>query len=217
MNILSVADAAFERKTGFELDYRKVKTLQLTQLDKPLKQRAEAEKEFPKLAAKFGNYEERWEKVIDIMVNPRKELLQQLEESGKQRHYVIAGIDTNNVIYDESGWTVKDLIAHITAWEEEAIRSLQAFYNGRVYTIDKDDHTYNHEQQVKRKDLTIVEVFSAWDAVRQEFIAAVTAIPDEKFDQLMTLPWGEQNTPAHLVREMLKHEADHIQEITNKK
>lgn len=205
---------AFERKMGYELDYRKRRSRPHPKLDKSLTDDPERYAKFPKLAAKFGNEEERLKK-MSWNLTEKERLLRQLNEERKLSRYSLAGIDPHKIIYSESGWTIKDIVAHLTAWEEESVCSLQAFQNGSAYKIENfaGDDPYNHEQYIKRKDLSVEQVFADWTAIREQFRAAFEAIPEAKMAAQMTLPWGEIDTPPHLIREILQHEQEHIREI----
>lgn len=145
----------------------------------------------------------------------KQQILEEMDATRQKSQELLAGIDPHKVIYAESGWTIKDIVAHLTVWEEESVRSLQAFQNGSDYKIENfaGDDPYNHEQYIKRKDLSVEQVFADWTAIREQFRAAFEAIPEAKMAAQMTLPWGEIDTPPHLIREILQHEQEHIREI----
>ncbi len=142
-------------------------------------------------------------------------LREEIKIARQKSREALQNIDPQKVIYQESGWRVLDILAHITAWEEEAIRSLQAFHQGSSYRITDfvDDDSYNHDQYLKRKDLSTEAVFEAWERTREVFQESVLAV--EPMTGTMLLPWGEWNTVPHLVREMLKHEEEHIHDIVS--
>jgi hypothetical protein len=144
-------------------------------------------------------------------------LLEDMDKSRQASRKALQTVDPQKVIYQESGWRVQDIVAHITAWEEEAVRSLQAHHQGSAYRITNftDDDSYNHDQYLKRKDLSTEAVFAAWEKVREDFKAVVSLL--ETAAGTMLLPWGEWNTVPHLVREMFKHEENHINDIVGKR
>jgi uncharacterized damage-inducible protein DinB len=62
-----------------------------------------------------------------------------------------------------AGWTLKDLLAHISGWDHVTIEALQALED----------------------------------------------LPDEKFNQALTFPWGETGTVAYLIEIFVEHEEHH--------
>ena len=128
---------------------------------------------------------------------------------------LIANADPQQVVYEESGWRVKDIIAHMATWETEMLRSLHAFRRGDSYIIpsyaDADD--YNAYAALVRMDEPIAQILDGWVATRRWLSIIVKALTPEDFAAEMTYPWGDQGRVAALFDELFAHQAQHVDDL----
>jgi hypothetical protein len=147
----------------------------------------------------------------------KKQLIEGMDSRRAKAMEAITGIDPHKVVYPESGLRVKDLIAHLTAWEEEAALSLESYNNGNPYHFPyprADIDIYNDKIYQARKELQVERIMEDWKAARDRLKVAVLAVPVEKFDGLFSAPWEEGPvTATQLVKGMGIHEKLHIGEI----
>ena len=147
----------------------------------------------------------------------KKQLIEGMDSRRAKAVEAVAGIDPNAVIHPESGWRVKDLIAHLTAWEEEAATSLESYNNSKPYHFPYPRahiDIFNDKIYQARKDLNIERIMAEWKTARERLKAAVRAVPAEKFAGLFEAPWEEGLVSAtQLVKGMGIHEKLHIGEI----
>lgn len=143
---------------------------------------------------------------------------QLLDDARAETEAVLMGADPQQVIYAESGWRVKDIIAHLTAWEREVMTSIRAYNDEAVYTIPdySSDDAYNEQVFRRDYDLPFQQVQMDWAAVRAGLIAAIRAIPAEHWDGQIMCPWKLTSAIDGIVRDMIKHEAEHRHDIRSK-
>lgn len=82
-------------------------------------------------------------------------------------------------------WSVKDLIAHVTTWEEEALKYLPLIANGGRPPRYKDQYggldAFNDLRTAEKRDLPLAEVLAQRDAVHAELMAYLQTAPEEFF------------------------------------
>jgi hypothetical protein len=156
---------------------------------------------------------------VDVPAVDVSALLARLDEIRQESHQLFAGIAEDALIYPESDWRFKDIITHLTGWEEEATAALQAHVAGTVYAAPLRDHSdedlqrYNDGLYQTRKDYSLERVLTDWASAREQFKAAIGDLSAAQWASNVTYPWSAQNTPERLVRGMLWHEGFHRDEV----
>jgi hypothetical protein len=145
----------------------------------------------------------------------KKRLSKWLDETREKTAAALKGIDPNLMIYADAGWRVKDIIAHLTAWEVEVTTSVRAYASGRSYSIFnyEDDDTYNKQAYLNSRDMPAGQIFGDWAAIRAGLKTAIRAIPPARFGGEIMCPWHETSTIEHIVKDMVNHEDEHLQDI----
>ena len=82
------------------------------------------------------------------------------------------------------GWSVRDLIAHVTWWDEEAIRHLPLVLEGERPPRYADRYggidAFNAMQAETRRDLSLAEVRDAAEETHRRLIAYLEGVPTER-------------------------------------
>jgi len=82
-------------------------------------------------------------------------------------------------------WSVRDIVAHVTTWEEEALKHLPTILkNGtplRYSTEYGGIDAFNAQTTENKKDLSLAEVFRERDNVHQRLLAFLQDVPEEQF------------------------------------
>jgi CHAD domain-containing protein len=79
-------------------------------------------------------------------------------------------------------WSVRDIIAHVTTWEEEALKHLPAILEGRRpprYSVMYGGiDAFNALTTAKKADLTLAEVYRQQEEVHRQVIDAIVWTPE---------------------------------------
>jgi hypothetical protein len=145
----------------------------------------------------------------------KKELLRHLNETYQQSLALLQTVDPLRVVYEETGWRVKDIVGHVATWDAETLRSLHAFRRGGAYTIPNyvgaDD--FNGYAATARMDEPFAQILADWDATRRWMLIIFNAMSDDDFSAEMTYPDGERGSIRLLVQSIFEHEAEHMEQI----
>lgn len=140
--------------------------------------------------------------------------MERLKESHSATRHVVDGIDPEFRVHAESGWTVRDILGHIGAWDTQAARSLRAFGVGTEYSLaDEDDEAFNQAEHQRLRQLDTRQSYAAWEDARNEFIAAIEQLPDELDTGVLRFPWRERGPLTQLIDEMIEHDVEHREEL----
>ncbi len=140
-------------------------------------------------------------------------LIQQLTESRARMKAALAEIEQNQQIYPP--WKLKNFIDHLTGWDECSAEALLAHAAGKepatpaIRGIDP----YNESSVATRAELDFRLSYGEWELAREEFIAAIRAMPDDRLNVPMLYPWAKMGTVAGIVQVMYEHELEHAAEI----
>lgn len=109
------------------------------------------------------------------------------------------------------GWTLKEFLSHMSGWDDAVIDSLHAHATGSSMatpaTRGVDD--YNARTISTREALDYNHIRREWDRTHELVVQALRDLPDEKFAQPLTFPWGRHGTVAQLVEIFVEHEKEH--------
>ncbi len=142
-------------------------------------------------------------------------LLRELEESYRRARATLGSADPEQVIYEESGWRVKDIAAHVATWDAEALRSIYAHRRGSEYSIpnfvDKDD--FNAFAAHVRMDEPMERIMADWDATVQWLNLLTRSMTPDDLAAEMTHPSGKRGRVGELLAELAEHRETHMDDI----
>ncbi|HTX91005.1 MAG TPA: ClbS/DfsB family four-helix bundle protein [Anaerolineales bacterium] len=143
----------------------------------------------------------------------REFLLHRLNETRSQIEALLPKIDPKKEIYP--GWTIKDMLAHITGWDDATIDSLRAHVAGRLPATpaERGIDEYNGRTVTSRQDLDYPHILNEWRLTRQVLQTIIEQMPDEKFFEPLVVPWGDKGTVTYLVDTFRDHEDEHARDI----
>ncbi|MEX1195514.1 MAG: DinB family protein [Dehalococcoidia bacterium] len=83
------------------------------------------------------------------------------------------------------GWSVKDMISHISSWDELMALDFRRLARGHQpglmhFAPDRTD-SWNEATMAMRREFPLDQVLAELDATRQEMAAALDALPDAAF------------------------------------
>lgn len=145
----------------------------------------------------------------------KEELLRQLEDTHREMLEMLRGIDPEMLVYEETGWRVKDIVGHVATWDNETLHSIHEHRRGGEYSIpDYDDaEMFNTFAARARYNEPFDQILSGWEATRNWLRIQIRALTPEELAAEMTYPSGQHGTVGDLLREIAEHEAEHMAEI----
>jgi DinB superfamily len=117
----------------------------------------------------------------------RQQLLKQLEKRWTAFNESYAGLTDSQMTdsYVTSIWSVKDIIAHVTWWEEEALKHLSLISQGgrppRYSTEYGGIDAFNALMTEQKRGLSLSDVLTERDETHRRLIAYIESAPEEQF------------------------------------
>ncbi|HMQ32739.1 MAG TPA: DinB family protein [Chloroflexaceae bacterium] len=134
----------------------------------------------------------------------------------------IAGLD--DAALTEPGvvgdWSIKDLLGHTAAWEQQAIRHIEQWLRDeritRVAGLEVD--RFNAAEGERRRGWPLAEAREEHAATRQRLLAAVASLPEVAWSSVVQLESGQQTLGEIIARDLggdgpADHAAEHARHI----
>jgi hypothetical protein len=143
----------------------------------------------------------------------RSDLLSRLDQTRQSIEDILTKIDRTKYIYP--GWTIKEMLAHMTGWDDATIDSLRAHVVGHPPSLDaiRSLNEYNAHTVSSRNDLDYDHVLKEWRLTRQVLRTLIEQMPEDKFVEPVIVPWGDTATVTYLVDMFRDHEEEHTNDI----
>lgn len=115
----------------------------------------------------------------------KEQLLDRLDRAWKDFEESYAGLSESQLLIPNvtGAWSVRDIIAHVTWWEEEALEHLPLIREGGRpprYSVKYGGiNAFNALMTERRRGLSLAEVLRQHDEVHARLMAYVRAAPDE--------------------------------------
>lgn len=117
----------------------------------------------------------------------RPQLLKRLDQAWQALEASYASLSDSELMEPGAAgaWSVRDVIAHVTWWEEEALAHLPTILAGgrppRYSTRYGGIDAFNAQMMEKRKDLTLAEVLRQRDATHRRLLEFVRSVPESEY------------------------------------
>lgn len=117
----------------------------------------------------------------------KQQFLERLDKQWSALKESYAGLSAAQM--DQDGvvgeWSVKDILAHVTAWEEESLEHLPTIAAGgtppRYSVVYGGIDAFNARRTEEGRRLPLAEVLERLDAVHRRLVEYVQGAPDELF------------------------------------
>ena len=144
----------------------------------------------------------------------KDELIRWLEESHAKMEALVAQVDCDTEIYP--GWTIREVLAHFTGWDDAVLASLKSHAAGGVPTVvaERGPDVYNAATVTEREALSYEHIYQEWQHTHEQLKIAIRELPPEKMEEQIVFPWGQTGNVEDLVIGLTReHEVSHARDI----
>ena len=140
-------------------------------------------------------------------------LIAKMELSRARLNSVLDKVTPQTEIYPT--WKLKQMLDHITGWDELTLTSLHAYSQGATPGLVVKDgiDQFNAQSVSARKSIPFEQSRQAYDVARENVIQTLREIPPEMLAQKFPAPWGGMCTVASVVKIFVSHEMEHAKHI----
>jgi len=141
----------------------------------------------------------------------KKQLLAEMQSEQAAWLALLDEIGEENMTQPEaaSGWSIKDIVAHITGWRRRTVLRFRAALDPTVdmtpywpTELDEDDEVDEINAWIYKanRDRPLADVLNDSREVFQQLVAEVSALSDEQLNDPQRFPWleGERLTGAFI-------------------
>jgi len=154
-------------------------------------------------------------------VDKRDELIQKLREVRSLLLSTTLGLKekelTQELITDK--WALKDILGHVTSWEEEFIRVIQKFLREEIpnydYVIKEENNwsEWNLAEWKRRKSLSYKQTMDQFLSAHEQFIDLIRKLEEKELAQRKIGSWGSESSIEEIILSQIDHEIEHCRQI----
>jgi hypothetical protein len=111
-------------------------------------------------------------------------------------------------------WTVKDVMAHMLAWDEEILRTAEhwtverPWQHGALY-----DDEWNESEVARQADLDVIALADGLATLHRKLLQTFDALSDEELAATSVTPWSERMSLLSFLYEMALHNSAHRKDL----
>lgn len=106
----------------------------------------------------------------------------------------------------QADWSVKDLIAHLTYWEQDTLRQVQ---DGAEVTLDKDVDAINAQVFNENCDRSLKDILADFKASYADLVTCIEECTDEALAQVI----DDKTLAEHLAYDSYEHYPEHLGDL----
>ncbi|MCS7011205.1 MAG: DinB family protein [Anaerolineales bacterium] len=140
-------------------------------------------------------------------------LLHRLDEARAAFESLLPRLNPSLPIYPN--WTLKELLDHMSGWDETIVSALEAHLSGTVPGPLAVQHidAYNDILIARRASLSLEQSRKEFQSTRAELRKVLSVVPENMLAIPLLFPWGEQMTLSELVELLARHEEEHTADL----
>lgn len=148
----------------------------------------------------------------------KSELLAALDASRQNLLAALEGLSEADLVEPGviDGWTPKDLLSHLTAWEAELVKMLAQARQGRrpAFLDLGDTEALNAKWHNETKDRALERVMADFHGVRKQTRRQVDGFSDKELGDPKLYRWLDGRSLSEwIAAETYEHEAEHAEHI----
>lgn len=148
----------------------------------------------------------------------KEEILNDIRAARADLRAALDGIGTDDMLRPGvvGVWSIKDILAHLTAWESELVTALNKAQGRGVphIVLIEDIDEWNEEQYHVNAPRPLDVIWKDFEAVHNMLLTMVRDLPEKLLVDGRRFPWMEGEPLAYLIEENATlHEREHADEI----
>lgn len=142
----------------------------------------------------------------------KNQILDQLENRWSEFKESFAGLDEKQMtrVPSKGGWSIKDILVHVAAWDEQALKNLPLIVEGKRLPRYRDLYgginAFNAMTAEKHRDLPLSEALRQLDQTHKRLLAYLRSVPEEQFE-------GRSRFRRRLSADTYNHYPEHTETI----
>ena len=146
-------------------------------------------------------------------MSDKETYIKRYETARAEMREIVKLAQGNPTIYQP--WKMKEVLDHITGWDDAVIASIKSFMAGEVPATpaSRGIDAYNAETVASREAIPYEVTQREWETSRAELLELLRKMTEEQIHTPFGLPWGDQGTIEDLVNIFVEHEESHAKEI----
>ncbi len=147
------------------------------------------------------------------MQNDIKPLIAKMERSRARLNLALEKVAPQAEVYPS--WKIKQVLDHITGWDELVYDSLEAYRQGEQppMMLEKSIDQYNASSVSRRSALSLEQSRQAYKLARQKVLQALTNLPPDMLAREYPAPWRGKCTIPSIIKIFVSHELEHARQI----
>lgn len=148
----------------------------------------------------------------------KKELLNQVVDARKNLLDALEGLPPDTMLRPGAMgmWSVKDILAHLTAWESELVTALSKLDAKQMPALLKieDIDEWNEDQYHTAAPRPLDDVLEDFHGVHKHLLRAIEMLDDKTLSDPRRFRWMEGEPLSYLILEnAILHEQEHAEAI----
>ena len=125
-------------------------------------------------------------RITGVETKSGQQLLKRLEAAWRAFTQSYAGLPEPDLLEPgvTGAWSVRDIIAHVTTWEEEALKHLPLILRGgqplRYSVTYGGIDAFNAQATEQKKHFSLADVLRQGEAVHRRLIALIEGVPEDQ-------------------------------------
>jgi len=146
-------------------------------------------------------------------MSDKETFIKRYEAARNEMREIVKLAKGNPTIYQP--WRMKEVLDHITGWDDAVIASIKSFLAGDVPATpaSRGIDAYNAETVTSREAIPYEVTQREWEASRAELLDLMGKMTDEQLHTPFVFPWGDNGTIEDLMEIFTEHEETHAKEI----
>ena len=146
-------------------------------------------------------------------MNTAQILSENLKESRRKLSRAVRSCSMQEEI--SPGWTVREVIIHITGWDLVVDQALRAYLQGDPpFQLDSPDIDLNNQEMISdRSEQPLDQVLEEWQQARKSLLETLSQLTETDLAAFRPFPWEGHGTLAEMVGILAEHERWHADQI----